>query len=148
MTSKYIDKYKELTAYQKHIIKEDGTEMPFSGIYYDNFKPGLYVDLLSDEVLFLSDDKYDSGSGWPSFTRPASDDAVVLIECVDRDYNYWEVRSKLGDCHLGHMFEDGPVEDGGKRYCINSNALKFIPYKDLEKYGLEDWKDKIKKNKE
>lgn len=110
-------------------------------------KSGIYVDIVTGEPLFLSNDKYDSGCGWPSFTRPI--DEAVITEKSDKSHFMirTEVRSRVGDSHLGHVFEDGPVEEGGLRYCINSAALKFIPVEDMEAAGYGDYIKFVKQRK-
>src|SRR5690242_5789999 len=124
-----------LTPTQFHVTQEDGTEPPFRNRYWDNHEAGIYVDVVSGEPLFSSIDKYDSGSGWPSFTRPIDRD--VVVEKSDR--SLWmtrtEVRSAGADSHLGHVFDDGPREAGGLRYCMNSAALRFVPADELEEQG-------------
>ena len=125
-----------LTPLQYEVTQKDGTERPFNNKYWDNKKPGIYVDIVSGEPLFSSIDKYDSGTGWPSFSKPISGDA--LTEKSDRSLftTRIEIRSKLADSHLGHVFNDGPAPTG-KRYCMNSAALRFIPIDklDTENYG-------------
>ncbi|OBK14393.1 peptide-methionine (R)-S-oxide reductase MsrB [Mycobacterium asiaticum] len=124
-----------LSPEQFHVTQENGTELPFTGEYCDNHEPGIYVDIVSGEPLFASVDKFDSGSGWPSFTRPINADS--LIERPDRSHfmDDIEVRSAHADSHLGHVFPDGPAEAGGLRYCINSASLRFIHRDDLETEG-------------
>jgi peptide methionine sulfoxide reductase msrA/msrB len=126
---------KILSVEQYKVTQEDATEMPFSGIYDKHFAPGIYVDVATGEPLFSSKDKFASGTGWPSFTRPI--DPAVIQEIRDVSYGMVriEVRSRVGDSHLGHVFDDGPKEAGGLRYCINSAALHFIPVDDMERTG-------------
>jgi methionine-R-sulfoxide reductase len=128
-----------LSPEQYRVTQEDGTERPFANEYWDSKKPGLYVDVVSGEPLFASVDKFDSGTGWPSFTRPI--DAKNIIE--NRDVSHGmvrtEVRSANGDSHLGHLFPDGPREAGGLRYCINSASLRFVPLAELEAQGYGEY---------
>jgi methionine-R-sulfoxide reductase len=128
-----------LTPEQYTVTQKSGTERPFTGEYWDNHEPGLYVDVVSGEPLFASPDKFDSGTGWPSFTKPVDTDNVV----EKRDRSHFmirtEVRSAHGDSHLGHVFNDGPREAGGMRYCINSASLRFIHRDDLEKEGYGEY---------
>jgi methionine-R-sulfoxide reductase len=134
----------KLTPMQKKVTQENGTEAPFANEYWNNKKEGIYVDVVSGEVLFSSKDKFDSGTGWPSFTKPINEKQVV----EKRDSSYGmervEVRSKDADSHLGHLFNDGPADKGGMRYCINSASLKFIPKEDLEKEGYGEYKKLFK----
>lgn len=140
MSQKYVKKSNEelkrsLTDEQYRITQENGTEAPFSNKYDNLFEKGIYVDITTGEPLFVSTDKFNSGCGWPAFSKPI--DRKVIKEKIDKSHGMvrTEVRSSTGDAHLGHVFTDGPEDMGGLRYCINSAALKFIP------------KDKIKERK-
>ena len=130
----------KLTDEQYQVTQQCGTEPAFNNEFWNNKEPGIYVDLVSGEPLFASVNKYDSQSGWPSFTVPIEPNNVV--EKTDTSYGMvrTEVRSKAGDSHLGHVFPDGPPEDGGLRYCINSAALRFIPLDDLEHEVVGDYR--------
>jgi len=146
MTQQYNKNPAALTALspeQYHVTQENGTERPFTGEYWDNHEPGIYVDVVSGEPLFASVDKFESGSGWPSFTRPI--DAANVLE--KRDFSHLmlrtEVRSSHGDSHLGHLFKDGPREAGGLRYCINSASLRFVHRKDMEAAGYGAYLDQV-----
>ncbi|PFG58539.1 peptide methionine sulfoxide reductase msrA/msrB [Vibrio sp. ES.051] len=125
-----------LTEQQYYVTQEDGTERPFDNEYWDNKEAGIYVDIVTGEPLFSSTDKYKSGTGWPSFTKPI--DSVYVVEKTDYKLLYprTEVRSKFGDSHLGHVFKDGP-KPTGLRYCMNSAAMKFIPVSEMKKQGYE-----------
>lgn len=125
----------KLNPLQYHVTQQNGTERPFTGEYDKHYKPGIYVDIVSGAALFSSLDKYDSGCGWPAFTRPI--DAKSLKSKEDRAYGMIrnEVRSSTGDSHLGHVFPDGPQAQGGLRYCINSASLKFVPLADMKAQG-------------
>jgi peptide-methionine (R)-S-oxide reductase len=124
-----------LSAEQYRVTQQDGTERPFDNVYWDNKEPGIYVDLVSGEPLFASVDKYDSRSGWPSFTKPIEQANVVEKKDLSLGMIRAEVRSMHANSHLGHVFEDGPADQGGLRYCINSASLRFIHLNDLEKEG-------------
>jgi methionine-R-sulfoxide reductase len=129
-----------LSPEQYRVTQEGGTERRFANAYWDNHEPGIYVDVVSGEPLFASVDKFDSKSGWPSFTRPI--EAANVVENRDTSHGMirTEVRSSHGDSHLGHLFPDGPPEAGGARYCINSAALRFIHLDDLEAEGYGDYR--------
>lgn len=131
---------KQLTPQQHYVTQQCGTEPPFDNVYWDNHEEGLYVDVVSGEPLFASIDKFDSGTGWPSFTRPVQTENVR--ENIDDTLamRRVEVRSVHGDSHLGHVFPDGPAEAGGMRYCINSASLRFIPVEDLDIAGYGEFK--------
>jgi peptide-methionine (R)-S-oxide reductase len=126
---------KKLTPEQFAVTQEAATEPPFHNEFWDNHKPGIYVDVVSGKPLFSSLDKFDSGCGWPSFTKPLA--ATDVVEHTDNSYGMerTEVRSEGADSHLGHVFDDGPADKGGLRYCINSASLKFIPVEEMEKAG-------------
>lgn len=126
---------KRLTPEQYRVTKQNGTEPPFRNEYWDNKKPGIYVDRISGEPLFSSLDKFDSGTGWPSFTKPLAKENVVEKSDSSHGMTRVEVRSKAGDAHLGHLFDDGPRDKGGMRYCMNSAALRFIPVEKLQEEG-------------
>ena len=129
-----------LTDTQYRVTQEDGTEPPFRNEYWNNHEPGIYVDVVSGQPLFSSTDKYDSGTGWPSFTKPIDADAVR----TKTDWKLWmtrtEVRSAGADSHLGHVFDDGPGDAGGLRYCMNSAALRFVPVSELEEQGYGEYR--------
>ena len=129
------DAISALTPEQYRVTQQDGTERAFTGEYWNNHAPGLYVDVVSGEPLFASVDKFESGSGWPSFTKPVDKAHVVEHRDVSHGMARTEVRSTQGDSHLGHVFPDGPRDKGGLRYCINSASLRFVPRDVLESEG-------------
>lgn len=126
---------KKLTPEQYRVTQENGTERPFHNAYWDHKEEGIYVDVVSGEPLFSSTDKYDSGTGWPSFSKSIDESNVKTKLDLDLSGARTEVRSKSGDSHLGHVFKDGPKEKGGNRFCINSASLRFVPKASLEKEG-------------
>ena len=130
---------RELTPLQYAVTQENATERPFDNEYAANFEEGIYVDVTTGEPLFFSTDKFESGCGWPAFSKPI--DKALITE--HNDFSLFrartEVRSKTGDAHLGHVFPDGPKELGGLRYCINSASLRFIPKADMEQEGYVDY---------
>jgi len=129
----------KLSNMQYEVTQNEATETPYRNEYVDNYEPGIYVDVVSGEPLFSSTDKYDSGSGWPSFVKPISPNAVVACEDNKLASSRTEIRSKVADSHLGHVFDDGPEELGGKRYCMNSASLRFIPVEEMESEGYGDY---------
>ncbi|MGV2495319.1 peptide-methionine (R)-S-oxide reductase MsrB [Pelagerythrobacter aerophilus] len=135
-----IDK---LTPEQFRVTQESGTERPGTGEYLNNKEPGIYVDVVSGEPLFASSDKYESGCGWPSFTKPIEPANVDELNDTSHGMVRTEVRSKHGDSHLGHVFPDGPRDRGGLRYCINSASLRFVPKAEMEAQGYGDYIDQV-----
>jgi peptide-methionine (R)-S-oxide reductase len=129
-----------LTPNQFAVTQQDATEPAFTGEFWNNHQDGIYVDVVSGEPLFSSTDKFESGSGWPSFTKPIDSSNVIKHDDNSYGMRRTEVRSTNADSHLGHLFDDGPVEDGGLRYCINSAALRFIPVEELESAGYGDYR--------
>jgi methionine-R-sulfoxide reductase len=129
------DLKKKLTPEQYHVTQQCGTEPPFRNEYWDNHRAGIYVDVVSGEPLFTSLDKFDSGSGWPSFTKPIENDKVAQKSDRTLGMDRNEVRGSKSDSHLGHVFDDGPADKGGQRYCINSASLRFIPVEKLKEEG-------------
>jgi peptide-methionine (R)-S-oxide reductase len=134
---------RKLTPEQYRVTQENGTERPFTGEYNDNKEPGLYVDVVSGEPLFASSDKFESGCGWPSFTKPVVPANVTELRDNSRGMIRTEVRSAHGDSHLGHVFPDGPQDRGGLRYCINSASLRFIPRDQMEAEGYGAYLDQV-----
>lgn len=126
-----------LTKSERYITLHDGTEPPFQNEYWNHKEPGIYVDKISGEPLFSSTDKFDSGTGWPSFTKPLDKDILNHLSDETHGMSRTEVRSSKADAHLGHLFNDGPAEAGGQRYCMNSAALRFVHKDDLAKEGYE-----------
>lgn len=135
---------KKLSPLQYSVTQEEGTERPFSNEYWDNKRPGIYVDIVSGEPLFSSDTKYDSGTGWPSFYKPIMESNVTEHEDSKLFSKRVEVRSRLADSHLGHVFDDGPAPTG-KRFCMNSAAMRFIPLEEMEKEGYGEFLKDVQK---
>jgi len=136
---KTTEAVQKLTPEQYRVTQEAATEPAFRNQYWDNHEQGIYVDIVSGEPLFASINKFESGSGWPSFTVPL--DPANIVEKKDRSWGMTriEVRSKNGDSHLGHLFDDGPSDQGGLRYCINSAAMRFVPASELESAGYGEF---------
>jgi methionine-R-sulfoxide reductase len=132
-----------LTPEQFRVTQENGTERPGTGEYLNNKEPGIYVDIVSGEPLFASSDKYESGCGWPSLTKPIMNDHINELRDDSHGMIRTEVRSTNGDSHLGHVFPDGPQDRGGLRYCINSAALRFIHRDDMESEGYGEFLDQV-----
>lgn len=133
----------KLTAQQYAVTQEGATERPGTGEYLHNHKPGIYVDIVSGEPLFASSSKYESGCGWPSFTKPIAPANIQELRDASHGMIRTEVRSAHGDSHLGHVFEDGPRDQGGLRYCINSAALRFVPREEMESAGYGAFLDQV-----
>lgn len=129
----------KLTTLQFNVTQKNATERPFENEYWNLNEPGIYVDIIDGTPLFSSLDKYDAGCGWPSFTKPLSKEDII----EKKDYSHFmirtEVRSKDANSHLGHLFDDGPIDQGGMRYCINSASLRFIPLSKLKEEGYEEY---------
>lgn len=150
MNNKYMKRSKEelkkiLTKEQYNVTQENGTELPYKNEYFDFYEEGIYVDIITGEPLFISSDKFNSGCGWPAFSKPIDRDFIK--ENIDKSHGMvrTEVRSKNGDSHLGHVFCDGPEELGGLRYCINSASLKFIQKDKMKEEGYEEYLDLLDK---
>ena len=137
------DAIARLTPEQFRVTQQSGTEHPGTGEYLANKKPGIYVDIVSGEPLFASSDKFESGCGWPSFTRPIEPAHVNEIRDTSHGMIRTEVRSAHGDSHLGHVFPDGPMDRGGLRYCINSASLRFVPREEMEAQGYGAYLDQV-----
>jgi methionine-R-sulfoxide reductase len=137
---------KKLTPTQYQVTQESATERPFANEYWEEERVGIYVDITTGEPLFTSKDKFNSSCGWPSFTKPI--DRAVIKEKADFSHNMHriEVRTRNSDSHLGHVFNDGPLDKGGLRYCINSASLRFIPIEDLEKEGYGEYLEQLTKD--
>lgn len=135
---------KKLTDLQFKVTQNCGTEPPFQNEFWNNHAHGLYVDIVTGEPLFSSRDKFDSGTGWPSFTKPVSSEFITTKTDKSNFMVRIEVKSRGGDSHLGHVFPDGPIDTGGQRYCINSSALRFIPYEEMEQEGYGVYKPFVK----
>jgi peptide-methionine (R)-S-oxide reductase len=129
---------KKLTPMQYEVTQNSGTEPPFRNEYWNDLREGIYVDVVSGKALFSSRDKYDAGCGWPSFTKPIMDEEIIEKQDMSHFMVRTEVRSKTADSHLGHVFDDGPGENG-LRYCINSAALRFIPKEKMEEEGYGEY---------
>ncbi len=136
---------KELTELQYEVTQKDMTEKSFDNSYWNEFREGIYVDVTTGEPLFISTDKFESGCGWPSFSKPISEKLITELPDKSSKMTRTEVRSKTGDAHLGHVFEDGPTEKGGLRYCINSASLLFIPKDEMKKKGYEAYLNLLNK---
>ena len=132
-----------LTPEQYRVTQKNGTEQPGSGEYLGNYEPGIYVDIVSGEPLFTSSEKFESGCGWPSFSKPIDDAYINELRDTDHGMIRTEVRSTHGDSHLGHVFPDGPQDRGGLRYCINSASLRFIHRDEMEELGYGKYINQI-----
>lgn len=132
-----------LTPEQYRVTQENGTERPFTGEYDKHFEPGIYVDIVSGEPLFASSAKFNSGCGWPSFSKPIVPANVTELSDTTHGMVRTEVRSAGGDSHLGHVFPDGPADTGGLRYCINSASLRFVPREEMEAEGYGEYLDQV-----
>lgn len=140
---KSTDAISALTKEQYRVTQESGTEQAGSGEHLNNTLPGIYVDIVSGEPLFTSSDKYESGCGWPSFTKPIESKNIKEINDISYGMSRTEVRSDHGDSHLGHVFNDGPISEGGLRYCINSASLRFIHRDEMISNGYGDYIDQV-----
>ena len=141
--SKSTEAIRNLSPEQYRVTQQNGTEAPGSGEYLDNDEPGIYVDIVSGEPLFASSDKFESGCGWPSFTKPLEPANVNELRDTTHGMIRTEVRSTHADSHLGHVFPDGPKDRGGQRYCINSASLRFVPRNEMESEGYGAYVDQV-----
>lgn len=141
--TKSDDAISRLTPEQFRVTQQNGTERAFTGEYDDHFEPGIYVDIVSGEPLFASSAKFNSGCGWPSFSKPIVPANVAELRDASHGMVRTEVRSANGDSHLGHVFPDGPQDMGGLRYCINSASLRFVPKDDMQAEGYGDYLDQV-----
>lgn len=132
---------------QYKVTQENATEMPFRNTYDNHFEKGIYVDIVSGEPLFSSNNKYNSGCGWPAFSKPINRDFIKEKADFSHNMHRIEIRSNFADSHLGHVFNDGPIEEGGLRYCINSAALRFVPLDKMKEEGYEEYIDLVKEDK-
>lgn len=139
----YQDKIKQLEPISYYVTQESGTERPFTGQYDNFYEKGIYVDIVSGEALFSSKDKFNAGCGWPSFSQEIGDSKLVYKRDQSHGMERTEVRSPQANSHLGHVFTDGPSQLGGLRYCINSAALKFIPYDQMDQAGYSAYKNYV-----
>lgn len=144
---KDIASLESLTPEQYRVTQKSGTERPGTGEYLGNFEPGIYVDIVSGEPLFASSEKFESGCGWPSFSKPIDEAYVSELKDTDLGMIRTEVRSIHGDSHLGHVFSDGPQDRGGLRYCINSASLRFIHKDDMEEQGYSKYANQIENDR-
>ena len=144
--TKSDDAISRLTPEQFRVTQQNGTERPFTGEYDDHFEPGIYVDIVSGEPLFASSAKFNSGCGWPSFSKPIVEANVNELRDNTHGMIRTEVRSAHGDSHLGHVFPDGPREMGGLRYCINSASLRFVPKDEMVAEGYGDYLPQVEEN--
>src|ERR1700710_1071872 len=141
--TKNAEAISKLSPEQHRVTQQSGTERPGTGAYLGNKEPGIYVDVVSGEPLFASADKFESGCGWPSFTKPIAPAYVEELRDSSHGMVRIEVRSKHGDSHLGHVFPDGPRDRGGLRYCINSASLRFVPREEMEAQGYGEYLDQV-----
>lgn len=144
MASEKEKRLQELTDIQYEVTQNAATERPFSGEYDDFYEKGIYVDIIDGKPLFASTDKFDAGCGWPSFSKPITQEEIKELTDTSHGMVRTEVRSESADSHLGHVFTDGPQEMGGLRYCINSAALRFVPLEEMDAQGYSEYKPLVK----